>query len=106
VLKGDVGDGVLNILSADNCIVVGERQKPMTAKRIANFTENPDSMDSQTKARFDRNTLMIDLSQVPQQYQEQILSDYDVEKDIGRSKLFNYFVEKKLKNLITDIQDF
>ena len=106
VLKGDVGDGVPNILSADNCIVVGDRQKPMTAKRIANFTENPESMDSQTKARFDRNTLMIDLSKVPQNYQDIILSEYAIEKEFGRSKLFNYFVQKKLKNLITDIQDF
>tara|TARA_B110000977_G_scaffold195197_1_gene273167 strand:+ start:506 stop:1366 length:861 start_codon:yes stop_codon:yes gene_type:complete len=106
ILKGDVGDGVPNILSADNCIAVGERQKPMTAKRIASFTENPDSMDHQTKANFDRNTLMIDLSLVPQKYQDQIRSEYEVEKEFGRSKLFNYFVEKKLKNLITDIQDF
>lgn len=106
ILKGDTGDGVPNILSADNCLAVGERQKPMTAKRMAAFTENPESMDSITQTRFHRNKLMIDLAEVPQQYQQQILEEYEKEKDVGRSQLFNYFVEKKLKNLITDIQDF
>lgn len=106
ILKGDSGDGVPNILSADNCLAVGDRQKPMTAKRIAQFTENPASMDSITQTRFDRNKLMIDLEKIPQKYKDQILDEYSKEKEIGRSHLFNYFVEKKLKNLITDIQDF
>jgi hypothetical protein len=106
ILKGDSGDGVPNILSADNCLAVGERQKPMTAKKIAQFTDNPASMDSITQTRFDRNKLMIDLSEIPQNYKDEILEEYSKDKDIGRSHLFNYFVEKKLKNLITDIQDF
>lgn len=106
ILKGDTGDGVPNILSADNCLAVGERQKPMTAKRIEQFTNNPESMDSMTESRFQRNKLMIDLSEVPQKYKDQILEEYSNDKKIGRSQLFNYFVEKKLKNLITDIQDF
>jgi hypothetical protein len=106
ILKGDIGDGVPNILSADNCIAVGERQKPMTAKRIEQFTANPESMDSLTQSRFHRNKLMIDLSEIPQKYKDQILEEYSKDKDIGRSHLFNYFIEKKLKNLITDIQDF
>ena len=106
ILKGDSGDGVPNILSADNCLAVGESQKPMTAKKIAQFTENPASMDSITQTRFDRNKLMIDLSEIPQNYKDEILEEYSKDKDIGRSHLFNYFVEKKLKNLITDIQDF
>jgi hypothetical protein len=106
ILKGDIGDGVPNILSADNCIAVGERQKPMTAKRIEQFTANPESMDSLTQSRFHRNKLMIDLAEIPQKYKDQILEEYSKDKEVGRSQLFNYFIEKKLKNLITDIQDF
>lgn len=106
ILKGDSGDGVPNILSADNCLAVGERQKPMTQKRMLAFTEDPSSMDSQTQIRFERNKLMIDLERVPQKYKDKIIEEYDAEKNIGRSHLFNFFVEKRLKNLITDIQDF
>ena len=107
VLKGDVGDGVPNILSSDNCLAIGERQKPMTKKRITAFLGDPEgSMDEETKLRYNRNKKMIDLSQIPSEYKERVLEQFNIEKDIGREHLFNFFVKKKLKNLITDIQDF
>lgn len=106
ILKGDSGDGVPNVLSADNCLAVGERQKAMTQKRMVALREGPDHMDEETKRRFYRNKMMIDLSQIPQEYVAQIREEYSKEKGIGRSELFNFFVKKKLKNLITDIQDF
>ena len=106
VLKGDVGDGIPNILSADNCLAIGERQKPMTKKRIETFTSTPDQMDEETKLRFNRNKQMIDLSLIPQQYKDIILNEYNNQEEVGRSHLFNYFVKKKLKNLIGDLQDF
>ena len=106
VLKGDAGDGVPNILSADNCLAVGDRQKPMTQKRIHMYSQGTDEMDEETLRRFHRNKMMIDLSQIPMEYQNQIMEEYDQEKGVGREQLFNFFVKKKLKNLITDIQDF
>lgn len=106
VLRGDTGDGVPNILSPDNCLAVGERQKPMTAKRITSFITEPEKMDEETRLRYNRNKKMIDLSQIPQELKDQILEEYNKDKEIGREHLFNYFVKKKLKNLITDIQDF
>jgi hypothetical protein len=104
VLKGDTGDGVPNVLSADNCLAIGERQRPMTQKRIHLLKEG--EMDEETQRRYYRNKMMIDLSQIPQKYQDQIMEEYGVDKGIGREHLFNFFVNKKLKNLITDIQDF
>ena len=106
ILKGDSGDGVPNVLSADNCLAVGERQKAMTQKRMAALREGPDFMDEETKRRFYRNKMMIDLSQIPEKYTTQIRKEYNQDKEVGRSELFNFFVKKKLKNLITDIQDF
>jgi len=106
VLKGDVGDGIPNILSADNCLAIGERQKPMTKKRIETFTNTPEQMDEETRLRFNRNKQMIDLSQIPQQYKDIILNEYNNQEEVGRGHLFNYFVKKKLKNLIGDLQDF
>lgn len=106
VLRGDTGDGIPNILSADNCLVIGERQKPMTAKRMSSFKKSPDDMDNITKKRYLRNKAMIDLKEIPYEYKEKILEEYNKDKEIGRSKLFNFFMEKRLKNLITDIGDF
>jgi len=106
ILKGDTGDGVPNILSADNCLAVGERQKAMTKKRMALYSEGTDNMDEETLRRYYRNKMMIDLSEIPQKYQDMIMDEYNQNKDIGRKELFNFFVKKKLKHLITDIQDF
>jgi len=106
ILKGDTGDGVPNILSPDNCLAIGERQKAMTQKRLALYKQGPEAMDEETLRRFHRNKMMIDLTQIPQKYQDQILEEYNQEKTVGRGQLFNYFVNKKLKHLITDIQDF
>ena len=106
ILKGDVGDGIPNILSSDNCLAIGERQRPLTKKKITAFTTEPSSMDEETKLRFNRNKKMIDLSEIPQEYKDKILEEYHKDSPVGREHLFNFFVKAKLKNLITDIQDF
>jgi hypothetical protein len=49
---------------------------------------------------------MIDLSEIPENYKEQIMTEFEKDKSIGRTALFDYFVKRKLKNLITDLQDF
>jgi hypothetical protein len=106
ILRGDGGDGVPNVLSADNSIAIGERQKAMTAKRMELLSKGPVSMDELTLTRYHRNKMMIDLSEVPEKYKELIRAEYAKEKNVGRAQLFNFFVSKKLKNLLTDIGDF
>jgi hypothetical protein len=106
IIKGDSGDGVPNILSPDNCLAVGERQKPMTQKRMALYRGTSENMDEETIARYNRNKKMIDLNEVPQNYKDMIMAEYTQEETVGRSKLFNFFITKKLKNLVSDIQDF
>jgi hypothetical protein len=106
IIRGDGSDGVPNILSPDNSIVVGERQKAVTSKRLEDLMRGPEHMDETTKSRYFRNKTMIDLAEVPANYKEQILTEFAKEKEVGRSSLFNYFVTRKLKNLITDIGDF
>jgi len=106
IIRGDSSDGVPNILSADNSIVVGERQKAMTTKRLEDLIKGPDFMDETTKNRYYRNKTLIDLGEVPENFKEQITEEFEKEKTVGRSGLFQYFVKYKLKNLLTDIQDF
>ena len=95
-----------SVLQHRYCLAVGERQKAMTKKRMAMYSEGTDQMDEETLRRYYRNKMMIDLSEIPQKYQDIIMSEYNQNKDIGRKELFNFFVKKKLKHLITDIQDF
>ena len=58
------------------------------------------------KANWNRNRRLVDLSLVPEDIKEQIKQVYRIPSDNDRTKLFNYFVEKKLKNLIENIGDF
>ena len=78
----------------------------MTKKRIELFSAHPEEMDEETKLRYNRNKQMIDLTMIPQEYQDSILENYNNQEEVGRSQLFNYFVKQKLKNLIGDLQDF
>jgi len=108
IMKGDSGDGVPNMLSADDCFVMGGRQKPLTKKRIDQFIVDieSDSLTNENALRgYQRNKAMIDLSLVPDYIQDQILDKYN-QKSGDRSKMFNYFIEKRLKNLIENIGDF
>lgn len=106
ILKGDSGDGIPNILSEDNSLAIGKRQKSMTAKRLAAFIESLDNMSEEEKERYERNKILIDLNYIPNKYKEAIIEKYDEDKNIGRKHLLSYFMENKLKNLMTDIGDF
>ncbi|MFA7408390.1 MAG: hypothetical protein WCY93_11300 [Anaerolineaceae bacterium] len=106
IARGDGGDGIPNVRSADNCLVVGERQKPITAKWLEQIINDPESLDPLVKARLKRNQTIIDLENTPDDLKEKILAAYWDEKSIGRSKLWSYFVEKKLKNLMGELNQF
>jgi 5'-3' exonuclease len=107
ILKGDAGDGVPNVLSADNCLAIGERQRPMTSKRLYALLDGGEkNMTEEVLSGYHRNKMMIDLNEIPQNYKDEILEVYNKDKMIGREGLFNFFIKHKLKHLLTDIQDF
>jgi len=108
ILKGDSGDGIPNVLSNDNCFVVGERQKPLTQKKIDAFIELglEGKWDHPLFNNFMRNKKLIDLSMIPNNIETKILESYNNQSDKNRDKLFNYFITNKLKNLMENIQEF
>jgi hypothetical protein len=53
-----------------------------------------------------RNEQLIDLSFTPQYIRDDIMKQYTEQAGKGRDKLFNYFIENKLSNLINEIGDF
>lgn len=108
IIKGDKGDGVPNILMADNSLVLRERQKPIFQKKLdAWSTKKPEEFCNELMLqRWHRNKQMIDLDCVPKHIQEQILIEYEGEAGKGRKNMFNYFMSHKLKNLMEVINDF
>ena len=105
ILKGDSGDGIPNVLSSDDCFVMGTRQRPITQKRLAEWT-NINNMQDEVKRNYMRNKAMIDLSQVPQGIKDEILEAWHKENGKDRSQLLNYFIKNKLRNLMECITEF
>jgi hypothetical protein len=109
ILKGDSGDGIPNILSPHDCFVNGDRQKPLTAKKIQSFIQVEDIFkheDSMIRTNYSRNATLIDLRHIPSTISKNILDQYESQKSKGREKLFNYFIHHRLKLLMEHINEF
>ena len=108
IIRGDKGDGVPNILSADNCIVEGTRQKPITeAKIIVWMNQEPKEFCNEEMLRnFSRNETLIDLTKIPDSLKESILHTYENAKGHSKQDFMNYMIANRLKNLLNVIDEF
>jgi len=106
ILKGDRGDGIPNILSHDNCIVNGERQKPLRVEKYVNITNPREHFKGDMLKNWLRNESLIDLSLVPQNIQEEIISEYEKQAGKPADKLEPYLAKFNLKTLSEKISDF
>ena len=108
VIKGDAGDGIPNILSEDNCFVVGKRQAPVTQKKldalIALGLEG--KYDHPNYRNYMRNRELIDLTMVPESIRLKIMESYNAQNGKKAPNLLNYFIANKLKNLTNSIGEF
>jgi len=105
IMKGDRSDGIPNILSPDDCFVTGEKQKPMTKKRLEEYSDIANHTD-EIRTNWLRNSKLIDLNQIPQVYEDAIINSYRSYKVNDRRKLLTYFIENKLKSWMENISDF
>lgn len=108
ILRGDGGDGVPNFLSDDDSIVMKKRQKPISAKKLELWRgrKPEDFCDAPMLRGFRRNEQLVDLTKIPEAIQTQVMDIYKEQAGKPRDKMFNYFIEHKLKLLMTDIQQF
>jgi 5'-3' exonuclease len=108
ILKGDSGDGVPNVLSSDNCFVVGDRQKPLTQKKLDAFINLglDGKFDHPNYRNYIRNKQLIDLNFTPKEIHQKVMESYKAQEGKDRSKLMNYFITNKLRNLTESIGDF
>ena len=104
ILRGDASDNIPNVLtSTDSFLNKKERQKPMTAKRIVEFTENDSLIDQNN---LERNRSLIDLSYIPEEYENNILKKFEETVPVDRKNIFDYLVSKKMKLLLESVESF
>ena len=108
VIRGDKGDGIPNILSADDCFVASVRQKPITeAKIIKWLNQKPEEFCNDEMLRnYRRNEMLIDLTKLPEKIKDSILDTYDKVQGHTRQEFMNYMINNRLKNLIEVIDEF
>jgi len=108
ILRGDSSDGVPNFLSADNCIVDKIRQTPITKKKIELWIDqDPEDFCNEEQLRnYHRNMKLIDLQYTPSNIANQVGKQFNEVPKGKRSGLLNFFIERKLNNLIESIGEF
>ena len=110
IFKGDRGDGIPNILSSDNTFVEGIRQKPLSKKKIGEWISKNEwpipEWNDELKRNYQRNKTLIDLECLPSDIFERIYitwKDYEI---TDRSKILQYFMKYKLRELTEKLGDF
>ena len=109
IIKGDVGDGVPNIMSDDNVFVdEGRRQKPITKKKVDAWYElKPDMYCSSEMLRnYNRNKQLVDLGEVPESIRINITKRFETTTVGDRKRLLTYFINHRLKNLTESLSEF
>lgn len=108
IIKGDRGDGVPNVLSSDDSIISGERQKKIMTAKLEQWVNDPSTMptDSQFQRNFYRNKLMVDFDSIPVDIKKQIINNFEDIPSGDKSKLLDYFIGHRMKMMIELLSDF
>jgi hypothetical protein len=109
IVKGDAGDGVPNILSKDDVFMIGERQKPVSAKRLQEFFANGfiACKNDEERSNWQRNATLVDFDFIPEDVSKEIVTTYLNTKPTGdKMAIMNYLIEHKCRLLLDELEDF
>ncbi len=110
VMRGDAGDGVPNVLSKDDTFISESKQTPLRQTRIDDWLERSDdlrsAMSDDVYRNYQRNKKLIDLSEIPEDIQQDIINKYDNQKPAMKMKVLNYLIKKRCNNLIEVVEEF
>ena len=110
IIRGDPGDDVPNIFSDDDTFAnKGKRQTPIQQKDVSVWVKSNPSTFCKTETirrNYARNKMLVDLSEVPADLQRGIVDMFECATPPKRSKVFPYFVSKKLRTLTESVGDF
>jgi hypothetical protein len=110
ICRGDVSDGVPNVLSPDNTFTDGLRQTPLRKNRIDDWWPHRDNlsnyMSSNVWRNYQRNEWMIDLGRTPPEIGEECMTQVKEQQGKNNNKVFNFLIRSRCGPLIESAQDF
>lgn len=107
VKAGD--DGIPNILSNDDVFIKGERQKPVSAKRLQEFIENGfiACKNEEERRNWHRNQTLVDFDFIPDDVQKEIIDTYvNYKTTADKMTIMNYLIANKCRLLLDELEDF
>jgi 5'-3' exonuclease len=99
IATGDSGDGVPNMLSADECFVSDIRQTPLRKSKILEYLAMVGEDEKITKY-YMRNKTLIDLDCIPYELVQTVIEAYTNYEYHKSSNIFNYCYQNKLTRLL------
>ena len=110
IMRGDSGDGIPNVLSADDTFISDSSQSPLRQTRIDDWLEKSDNlrecMDENTYRNYQRNKKLIDLAEIPEDIQNNIINTFIEQPIAPRMKVLNYLIKKRCNQLIEVVEEF
>jgi uncharacterized protein YehS (DUF1456 family) len=112
ILRGDSSDGIPNYLSDDDVFITEKRQKPLSTKKVEMqwnsilAGQNITFTTKNEELNYIRNKTLIDFTNIPQTYMEEILNMYRNKPDKDNHKIMDYFIKYGMKHMMSLITEF
>jgi hypothetical protein len=108
IVKGDSGDGIPNILSNDDVFMNGERQKPVSSKRLQEFIANGfiACKTEEERRNWQRNVTLVDFKHIPEDIKKTVMEAFEVEPTGDKNAIMNYLIKNRCRNLLNEIEEF
>ena len=110
ILKGCSGDGVPNVLSDDDTLLVeGKRQNVLSKKKKETLLEDPNALGEQVYRNYIRNKKMIVLteeSECPDSVKQEIINKFESYETPARNKVLPYLISKQCRLLVEVVEEF
>lgn len=101
IVRGDRSDGIPNILSEDNSISDGIRQRPITKKFLAEILGKPIDNTQDFYDKYLRNQKLISFSEIPESIKRLVLNTFKTEIQIQpRNHSEEYFKKHNILSLL------
>lgn len=108
IVKGDAGDGVPNILSADDVFMKGERQKSVSSKRLEEFFKDgfKACRTDEERRNWQRNETLVNFKYIPEDIKEKVLQEYEIKPKGSKNDVMNYLIKNKCRLLLNEVEEF
>jgi 5'-3' exonuclease len=108
IVKGDSGDGIPNILSADDVFMIGERQKSVSSKRLTEFFEQgfKACRTDEERRNWHRNETLVNFKFIPEDIKKTVMEAFEVKPTGDKNAIMNYLIKKKCRLLLNEIEEF